>query len=58
MMVFGVLCGLSGLGLVLAHTSGGFTVGYHQVVGVVCLSLTVVQPLVGLLRPAIEPTLR
>ncbi len=57
-MVFGLLCGLSGLGLVLGHTRGGFTVGYHQVVGVVCLSLTVVQPLLALLRPAAGPTLR
>ncbi len=58
MMLFGVLCGLAGLGLILGHTGGSFTVGYHQMVGVVCLSLSVVQPLLGIVRPAVGPTLR
>ena len=57
-MVFAVMCGLTGLGLILGHTSGRFTVGYHQIVGVVCLGLSVIQPLVGIIRPAVGPTLK
>ena len=57
-MVFGVLFGLTGFGLILGHTGGEFTVGFHQVVGVVCLSLSVVQPLVGCIRPSVGTTVR
>lgn len=57
-MVFGVIFGLTGFGLILGHTEGEFNVGFHQIVGVVCLSLSVVQPLIGCIRPPVGTTVR
>ncbi len=58
MMVFALLCGGAGLGLILAHTGGTFSIGYHQIVGSVCLSLSFLQPLVAIIRPIPGPTTR
>ena len=55
-MVIGVLWSLLGLGLVLTHTRGVFSVGVHQILGIVCLALGVLQVTVGFLRPNNQPT--
>ena len=55
MMIIGVLWALVGLGMVLGHTGGVFSVGYHQIIGITCLALAVVQPVVGFLRPHSQP---
>ncbi len=55
-MVIGVLWSLLGLGLVLTHTRGVFSVGVHQILGMVCLTLGVLQVAAGFLRPNNQPT--
>ena len=58
MMVIGILWALIGFGMVLGHTGGVFSIGLHQLVGIACLSMIVVQPIVGFLRPPVEKTIR
>ena len=57
-MVIGVLWSMVGLGLILAHTRGTFSVGVHQVLGLLCLGMVVLQPTMGFLRPDNKPTVR
>ena len=58
MMVIGVLWSLVGLALILGHTRGKFEVGGHQLTGVTCISLGVIQPFVALFRPPKQPTVK
>ncbi|CAI8013605.1 hypothetical protein GBAR_LOCUS8598 [Geodia barretti] len=43
---------LLGLGAVLGHTGGKFTAGLHQIAGIICITLLLLQALCGYLRPA------
>lgn len=47
----GLLFLLLGLASVLGHTGGVFNVGFHQIVGIICISLALFQVLCGFLRP-------
>ena len=58
MMVIGILWALIGFGMVLGHTGGVFSIGLHQLVGITCLSLIVIQPIVAFLRPPVQKTIR
>ena len=58
LMLTGVLWSMIGLGLVLTHTGGVFSIGFHQILGITCLGLTLIQPLVGFFRPKNTPTTR
>ena len=55
MMLIGALWALVGLGMIIGHTGVTFTVGIHQMFGITCLFLVVVQPLIAFLRPRAQP---
>lgn len=58
MMITGAIGMLSGLGFVLGHTGGDFSVGPHQIIGIITIGLAVTQVVIAAFRPHKGPSLQ